>query len=171
MLLAGTETDYEPDWAVFAFLVPVYNLFGPYLVMQEIWRASAPRRPREGPEEWRQGKASVAVTLWWVFCLLSLLPILLETQLVENALDPNLPAAARLVDALIVLLSNGCSMLAAACGAASVHLIRRRQLLRFGQVRGEAARVERLRREAARPEPAGQDAPRSDTTTGGDFPS
>src|SRR5262249_48045469 len=148
---------------------PLYNLAGPYLVMQEIWRASKPRRPHEAPDAWRQRKASVAVTLWWTFCLLSLLPIFLETQLVENARDPRLASAARLAGAALVLISNGWSMLAAAFGAVAVVLIRRRQLRRFRQIGGEAAPAEwpwETLPRAPAPEATGPD-----TTTGGDFTS
>jgi hypothetical protein len=170
-LLGTPDSDYEPGWAVAAFLIPLYNLVGPYLVMQEIWRASKPRRPHEAPEAWRQRKASVAVALWWTFCLLSLLPIFLETQLVENARDPQLAASARLADAAIVLMSNGWSMLAAAFGAVAVVLIRRRQLRRFRQIGGEAAPAE-WPWETLPPAPApAPEAPRPDTTTGGDFTS
>jgi hypothetical protein len=102
-----------------------------------------------------------------MFCLLSLLPIFFETQLVENAHDPQLAAAARLTDAAIVLMSNGWSMLAAAFGAVAVVLIRRRQLRRFRQIGGEAAPAE-WPWETLPPAP---EAPQPDTTTGGDFTS
>jgi hypothetical protein len=168
-LLGTPDPDYEPGWAVAAFLIPFYNLVGPYLVMQEIWRASKPRRPRAAPEAWRERNASVVITVWWAFCLLSLLPIFLETQLVENARDPQLSASARWTDNAIVLLSNGWSMLAAAFGALAVVLIRRRQLRRFRQIGGEAAPAEWPWEAAPPPEAPAQEAPRPDTTTGGDF--
>src|SRR5207237_9550800 len=114
----------------------------PYLVMQEIWRASVPRAPRALAADWREGKASVAVSLWWAFCLLALLPWPLETHLVENARDPNLAAATRWTDTVIVLWSNTASLLAAVFGALSVLTIRRRQVLRFEQLRQEAARLD-----------------------------
>jgi hypothetical protein len=149
VLLGAAGTDYSPAWAAASFLIPVYNLFGPYLVMQEIWKASAPRGPGEGPNDWPEGKASPTISLWWACCLLAVLPGLLPTQPVENAHDTNLTTGARLGDAAVVLFANAASLLAAGFGAAAVLQIRRRQEERFAKVRQEAAR--------------------SDTTFGGDL--
>jgi hypothetical protein len=38
----GAEPRYSPAWAVAAFLIPLVNLFLPFLILQETWRASDP---------------------------------------------------------------------------------------------------------------------------------
>jgi len=50
---------YTPGWAVGCFFIPFVNLFMPYLVMQEIWKANA------NPVSWNGRRDSIFVGLWF----------------------------------------------------------------------------------------------------------
>lgn len=54
---------YDRSWCITGFLVPVLNLFRPYQVIQEIWRASDPRNL--DPFEWREQPVPALLTIWW----------------------------------------------------------------------------------------------------------
>ena len=38
--LGVTDMRYAPKWSVLGFLIPILNLFRPYQVMSELWKAS-----------------------------------------------------------------------------------------------------------------------------------
>jgi Domain of unknown function (DUF4328) len=61
---------YSPGWAVGYFFIPILNLFRPYQIAQEIWKASDPRVPIEGPQ-WRDNSGSSVVGAWWAFWLIA----------------------------------------------------------------------------------------------------
>lgn len=48
------------------FFIPFLNFYRPYLIMQEIWRASHPRAIRS----WLQSPKSNTIRLWWLACWL-----------------------------------------------------------------------------------------------------
>ncbi len=51
-----------PSWAVWSFVIPILNLFRPFYVMQEIWKASDPRADSTG---WEQSPGSGLISWWW----------------------------------------------------------------------------------------------------------
>jgi hypothetical protein len=57
---------YSPGWAVGAWFIPILNLFRPYQITQEIWKASDPEASTVG---WKQSKASLVVIFWWLSVL------------------------------------------------------------------------------------------------------
>jgi len=59
---------YSPGWSVGWFLVPLANLFMPYMVVRELWKASAASPMRE----WRQAVASPIVGVWWAVSVVSM---------------------------------------------------------------------------------------------------
>jgi Domain of unknown function (DUF4328) len=60
---------YTPAWAVGWFLVPVANLWMPYRVMQEMWRAN------RSPAGWQLDPANRLLILWWLLWLGSVIYI------------------------------------------------------------------------------------------------
>src|SRR4029077_16520575 len=56
---------YSPGWAVGYFFIPILNLFRPYQIAQEIWKASDPQVPLEAGFRWHDNKGSSLVGTWW----------------------------------------------------------------------------------------------------------
>jgi hypothetical protein len=56
---------YSPGWSVGWFFVPVANLFVPYWVLRELWRASTPALGTH----WRDAAVSPVVGVWWAVCV------------------------------------------------------------------------------------------------------
>ena len=67
--LGAAGLDYSPGWAVGGFFVPFLNLYRPFQVMREIWKASDPHTTDSG--SWRTAPSSPLVSLWWAFFLIS----------------------------------------------------------------------------------------------------
>jgi hypothetical protein len=55
---------HTQTWAIAAWLVPIANLWYPFQMMVDAWRASLP------PSTERRGTAPLIIA-WWVFCLLA----------------------------------------------------------------------------------------------------
>jgi hypothetical protein len=66
--LAAQGMSFRPVAAMMSFFLPVFNLFGPCLAMQELWRASEPDLVRT-PKAWENAPNSRLVLCWWS-CLL-----------------------------------------------------------------------------------------------------
>ena len=74
----GGKPRYSPAWAVGAFLVPVINLFLPFQIFQEMWRASDPEtiaasgaKPVTAFIE--DSSKSLLVVIWWGLWLLTVI--------------------------------------------------------------------------------------------------
>ena len=65
--LGAQSMRFSPGWAVGWFLVPFMNLFRPYQVVREVWKASAP----EVSSRWEQLQTPVLVKAWWAMLLVS----------------------------------------------------------------------------------------------------
>ena len=62
---------YSPGWAVGGFFVPILNLFRPFQVTTEIWKASDPIPDVNDSLAWQSAPTSPLVIFWWVLFLLS----------------------------------------------------------------------------------------------------
>ena len=51
---------FKPGWAAWWYFIPVANLWKPYQVVSEVWRAS------KDPLNWRQHRADQLVLWWWI---------------------------------------------------------------------------------------------------------
>jgi hypothetical protein len=74
----GVEPRYSPSWAVAAFVVPIVNLFLPFQILQEVWRASDPEtiavsgaKPVTAFIE--DSSKSLLVVVWWGLWLLTII--------------------------------------------------------------------------------------------------
>jgi hypothetical protein len=71
-LLRARGLQYSPGWAVGYFFIPIVNLFRPYQIMQEIWKASDPSDADRGRSAGRASpRGSTVAGFWWTCWLLS----------------------------------------------------------------------------------------------------
>jgi len=71
-------------WAIVGFFVPILNLFRPYQVVSEVWRASDPRAV-ETPMAWISMPVSRCVIAWWVTFLATVFLEILAAGLVSGS--------------------------------------------------------------------------------------
>lgn len=69
--LGARNLRYSPGWAVGGFFVPILNLFYPFGVMREIWKASNSKFDVADSPSWENAPTSPLVGLWWAFYLIS----------------------------------------------------------------------------------------------------
>jgi hypothetical protein len=69
--LGARHTRFSPGWAVGYWFVPVLNLFRPYQVVAETWKASNPEVDASDQSALRAAKTAGTIKLWWAFWLLS----------------------------------------------------------------------------------------------------
>ena len=48
-----------------SFFVPILNLYRPYQIMREIWRASDPATPLDMPYAWTEAPMTPLIGWWW----------------------------------------------------------------------------------------------------------
>ncbi|MCD6453152.1 MAG: DUF4328 domain-containing protein [Dehalococcoidales bacterium] len=72
---------FTPGWSVGWFFVPIMNLFRPYQVVSEAWRASYPAADISDAESWKRVKTLPIVGWWWALCLISSITTLVAGQL------------------------------------------------------------------------------------------
>jgi len=81
--LGASNLRFTPGWAVGWYFVPVANLWKPYQVMSEIWRAS------KSPSGWQYEVSSSIVGWWWFLWIISNVQISWETSSQQETLDPS----------------------------------------------------------------------------------
>lgn len=69
--LGAHDLKYSPGWAVGYFFIPILNLFRPYQVVEEIWKASDPNVDISDGSSWQNASTSPVIGLWWVLWLIS----------------------------------------------------------------------------------------------------
>ncbi|OGO01862.1 MAG: hypothetical protein A2Y72_05660 [Chloroflexi bacterium RBG_13_53_26] len=69
--LGSRNLQYSPAWAIAGFFIPFVNLVLPFLVVQEIWKASDPRRI-DG-FSWKDTPLSLRVLFWWILFLVGVI--------------------------------------------------------------------------------------------------
>lgn len=56
--VANYKLSYKPIWALFAFIIPVFNLFAPYRIMNDLWTVNNKNMALE-----KAGKR--LINIWW----------------------------------------------------------------------------------------------------------
>ncbi len=56
---------FTPGWSIGWYFIPIANLWKPFQAMNEIWRAST------DPENWASKPASLILSWWWFFWIVS----------------------------------------------------------------------------------------------------
>ena len=112
--LGATDARWSPGWAVGSWFIPVMNLFRPYQIMSEVWRASD---PLETPPAWRERPVSPLLGWWWALWLAGGV-ISFGGGLLQGSLWV-------LESGLITLLSVVASVLSVLCTILFLRIIRR----------------------------------------------
>jgi serine/threonine protein kinase len=85
--LGARRLRYRPWWAVGAWLLPVFSLFRPKQLLNDIWRASDPGLPPDQADAWRKRPVAELLGWWWLAFLASVLVRSITTQAVHSAAD------------------------------------------------------------------------------------
>jgi len=85
--LGARRLRYRPWWAVGAWLLPVFSLFRPKQLLNDIWRASDPELPLDQADAWRKRPVAELLGWWWLAFLASVLVRSVTTEVVHSAAD------------------------------------------------------------------------------------
>jgi serine/threonine-protein kinase len=85
--LGARRLRYRPWWAVGAWLLPVFCLFRPKQLLNDIWRASDPDLPPDQADAWRKRPVAELLGWWWLAFLTSVLVRSITTEAVHSAAD------------------------------------------------------------------------------------
>jgi Domain of unknown function (DUF4328) len=85
--LGARRLRFRPWWAVGAWLVPVFSLFRPKQVLNDVWRASDPDLPPDQADTWRRRPVAELLGWWWLVFLASVLVRSITTEAVHAAAD------------------------------------------------------------------------------------
>jgi hypothetical protein len=95
--LGAANLRFSPGWAVGWYFVPVANLWKPYQVMSEIWRAS------RNPSGWQYDASSSIVGWWWFWWIVSNVQVTFETSSQPEALDASVSPIGLILWALDII--------------------------------------------------------------------
>jgi serine/threonine protein kinase len=85
--LGARRLRYRPWWAVGAWLLPVFSLFRPKQILNDVWRASDPALPADQADTWRRRPVAELLGWWWLAFLASILVRSVTTEAVHAAAD------------------------------------------------------------------------------------
>jgi serine/threonine-protein kinase len=85
--LGARRLRFRPWWAVGAWLVPVFSLFRPKQVLNDIWRASDPQLAPDQAATWRGRPVAELLGWWWLAFVASVLVRSITTAAVHAAAD------------------------------------------------------------------------------------
>jgi hypothetical protein len=103
---------YPRIWAIIGFIIPIVNLFRPYQVVSEVWRASDPRAV-ETPVAWIAMPVSRYIPAWWAMLLVSaFLEILAAGLVTHSGVTADDLFAARSIGVLVGITAASSAVLA-----------------------------------------------------------
>ena len=85
--LGARRLRYRPWWTLGAWLLPLFSLFRPKQVLNDIWRASDPDPPPDQGDTWRGRPVAELLGWWWLAFLASVLVRSITTEAVHSAAD------------------------------------------------------------------------------------
>ena len=85
--LGARRLRFRRWWAVGAWLLPVFSLFRPKQVLNDIWRASDPELPPDQAATWRGRPVAELLGWWWLAFVASILVRSITTSAVHAAAD------------------------------------------------------------------------------------
>jgi serine/threonine-protein kinase len=85
--LGARRLRFRPWWAVGAWLLPVFSLFRPKQVLNDIWRASDPDLAPDQAATWRGRPVAELLGWWWLAFVASVLVRSITTAAVHAAAD------------------------------------------------------------------------------------
>jgi hypothetical protein len=83
--LGARRLRYGRWWAVGAWVLPVFSLFRPKQLLNDIWRASDPDLPADIGDRWRHRPVAPLLGWWWMAFLASILVRSVTTEAVHAA--------------------------------------------------------------------------------------
>lgn len=109
-LIGARDLTWTPAWAAGGWLIPFANLAVPFLVLQEVWKASNPRALL--PHGWSLTKAPKRLAVWWGFWVAgSLLFVVTELGVLLASLVARVPVMlqieVRQVAHLLLIVAGG----------------------------------------------------------------
>jgi hypothetical protein len=118
---------FTPGWAVGWFFVPLLNLFRPYQVVKEIWRASDPETPSSNGLAWQSLGVPALLGWWWGAWLLQTF----AWQVVISLTSQAKAVEAVLAVSWATLLWDGASSIAAVLLILVIREIDMRQTMKY----------------------------------------
>jgi protein kinase-like protein/uncharacterized protein DUF4328 len=85
--LGARRLRYRRWWAVGAWLLPLFSLFRPKQVLNDVWRASDPELLPDQGDRWRGRPVAEPLGWWWLAFLASVLVRSITTEAVHAAAD------------------------------------------------------------------------------------
>jgi hypothetical protein len=76
---------YGRWWALGAWVLPVFSLFRPKQLLNDVWRASDPALPPDMGDDWRRRPVAPLLGWWWTIFLASILVRSITTEAVHAA--------------------------------------------------------------------------------------
>jgi Protein kinase domain/Domain of unknown function (DUF4328) len=83
--LGARRLRYGRWWTLGAWVLPVFSLFRPKQLMNDIWRASDPNLPADMGDRWRGRPVTALLGWWWITFLVSILVRSITTEAVHAA--------------------------------------------------------------------------------------
>jgi protein kinase-like protein/uncharacterized protein DUF4328 len=85
--LGARRLRYRRWWAIGAWLLPLFSLFRPKQILNDVWRASDPELPPDQGDRWRGRPVAGLLGWWWLAFLASVLVRSVTTEAVHAAAD------------------------------------------------------------------------------------
>lgn len=105
--LGARQLKVTPGWAVGYFFIPIINLFKPYQIMDEAWKASEPGAVARGwPSPEYKGRSLPVLGWWWFSWLAWNLAWRVETTVSRNPSPDNSAGGAHIVFGALCLLAG-----------------------------------------------------------------
>jgi hypothetical protein len=70
-VLGQPHTRFHPAWAIVSWFVPIFNLWRPKQMANDIWRGSRPDAPAIASDDWKDVPAPALLACWWGAWLVS----------------------------------------------------------------------------------------------------
>jgi hypothetical protein len=83
--LGARRLRYRPWWTLGAWVLPVFSLFRPKQLLNDVWRASDPDLPPDMGDGWNRRPVTPLLAWWWMTFLASILVRSITTESVHAA--------------------------------------------------------------------------------------
>lgn len=97
--LGVQDLRYKPGWAIGSWLIPIFNLFRPKQIANDIWRAS-PGDAVVGSRVWHERPVAAIVHWWWGMFILSGFVVGAASNVIATANDKPFNTQAQITEAL-----------------------------------------------------------------------
>jgi hypothetical protein len=81
-VLRRSNMKFRPGWSVGWWFIPIANIFQPYRIIAELWRANV---GRDDAEDWTNNEVSPEILLWWVLAIVGNVMATIYDRLTDRA--------------------------------------------------------------------------------------